>query len=87
MKTQTQNTAKTNWKNSFRASRKAASRDVKNFVRSIRPQTEIALAKLSTLAREVAREVAPKLAELREVDNFIHSGRSLVAFANNRGKA
>lgn len=86
MKNQTQNPAKQTWKSKFRAARKAASRDVKNFQRAIAGETEKALAGLNNLAKQVAREVAPTLADMREIDNFIHSGRSLVTFANNRGK-
>lgn len=85
MKTEN-NTAKINWKNQFRATRKAATRELRQFERSIRHEVKAGLAKLKELHNQISAEVAPKLAELCEIDDFVSSGRSLVSFANNRGR-
>ena len=81
-----QNPAKTAWRQSFREMRKAQAKDCKAFCRSIKAQTEIALAKLASLCRQVESETAKARADMRETDNFINSGKSLIAFANNRGR-
>lgn len=85
MKTEN-NAAKINWKNQFRAARKSTTRELRQFERAIRHEVNAGLAKLKELQNQIAVEVAPKLAELREIDDFVNSGRSLVSFANNRGR-
>jgi len=73
--------ARTNWQETFRAQRKAISRDVKQFERGLRNAAAIARNSLAKLFTGVHQDIAPQLESIRQRDDFINSGRSLYAEA------
>lgn len=71
---------KQDYKIQSRATRLATFKDCRAFQRSIRPQARAARSLVLAMRETIAKDVAPVLDGLRQVDNFINSGKSLIAY-------